>query len=166
MASAETLPSKGKIRSHIAPVEFEGGHFRDTKSSSFDVVANKQPSLVSIRSTLARPEDLEYESRHRSTTLDYSGHGLINGSSGGGRGREHHRSAANRRHLEDYAFDDCRRRDRHHSHRLLVSASANPLDRVSVVVNESGAGHGAVDVDWANGAAHKRSHSEDRLKER
>lgn len=146
VASAETLPSKGKIRSHIAPVELEDGHFRD----SFN--AYKQPSLVSIRST----QDDE-QTRHRSTTLDYA-------QGGAGSGHSRHRSGGGQRtrHAEDYSFDDCRtRRDHRHSHKLSVSA----LDRVSVQqihVNDGISSPGT--SDWTNGA-HKRSHSEDRLKE-
>lgn len=169
VASAETLPSKGKIRSHLAPVELEDSHFRD----SFN--AFKQPSLVSIRSTTTATghEDgrEQYEQgRHRSTTLDY-GQGVGGSISNNIGNSRHHRSGpgpsrtATTRHAEDYSFDDCRtRRDhRHHAHKLSV----NPLDRLSVQqvhVNDGSTLLSSSGTDWTNGA-HKRSHSEDRLKE-
>lgn len=148
MASAETLPTKGKIRSHIhSPVDLEDGHF-----SAF-----KQPSLVSIRSG---SEERDYECRNRSTTLDY-GHGLSASHryrlGGAGDRGEAAAAAGGRRKVTDYSFDDCRQRD-HHSYKSLLVPQ--PLDRVSVHVKE-----GFSSGDWTNGAAHKRSHSEDRLKE-
>lgn len=148
------MPSKGKIRSHITPVELEDGHFRDTFS------AYKQPSLVSIRSTTTTNEERNYDcgggSRTRSTTLDYGHSG--SGSGGGGLSRGHR--SGQRRHVEDYSFDDCRRvRDPRYSHKL--SSQVNPLDRISIHVNET---ISSASGDWTNGA-HKRSYSEDRLKE-
>lgn len=139
-------------------MELEDGHFRD----SFN--AYKQPSLVSIRST---HEERGYDctgdsssttaTRHRSTILDY-GQGLT-GSGSREPGRRHRQVV--RQPLEDYSFEDNRRRDRH-SHNWLVS-SASPLERVSVRVN--GGSPSSLTGEWTNGVAHKRSYSEDRLKE-
>lgn len=144
VASAETLPSKGKIRSHIAPGELADSHFRDSLG------AYKQPSLVSIRST---NDGRDYEGNrsscrggNNSCSVEYG-----RGISGGGNG---HKSRT--KQLKDYPFDDVDRRGDRSQHKL----PAVPSDRLSIQRH-----YEASASDWNGSAAHKRSHSEDRLKE-